>query len=761
MHLKKLCIRNFRRLRDVVIDLASDISIFVGANNSGKTSAGHALQLFTGKGRFSLHDFSAELWPQFVAFGEGDANAALPTMSIDIWLHIDRTDVHRVIDLLPSLAWQGTLVGMRIAYVPIDPGATKAKYTEARARALAAVAPAGGEPAAFDPAPKNLQDFLRDELNNEYELRYYVLDPARFDGAMVADADYAPVALMPSENRSGREILNSLIRVDFLHAQRHLSDSPGGARAEDLSRVLSRFYERNLEHKADDLDVLRALANSEAMLNDHLERVFEPTLRSLATLGYPGLSNPRLMIRSALDPVAIMSERGARVHYALGDSEEEGIDPPTLPDHYNGLGFKNLIFMVVELLDLHAQWLAIDDSRPPLHLVFIEEPEAHLHAQLQQAFIRKVLDILQLRGEDRQHYSSQVVVTTHSSHILYERGFRPIRYFRRNQVGHRSEVLNLSTFYEQTGEGDRDFLERYLKLTHCDLFFADAAVLVEGNVERLLLPQMIEIAAPRLQSTYLSILEIGGAFGHRFKSLIDFLGLTALIVTDLDSVVGPPANDVPAGDPVGGALPAGADGVDNAEPQPEQDDDANDEDEDEVAEKPGKACLPERAGAVTSNQTLIQWLPRRRTIADLFAATPDDKIQPRTGEGTALVRVAYQCRTEVTWGEETLALAGRTLEEAFALENLAWCQAEERRDLGLRIPRAAGKDLNTVAERVHKRVKSSSFNKTDFALGLLAHQPDGWRVPAYIAEGLVWLESEVAAPIEPEEQEGMGAGVAP
>ncbi|BEU21255.1 ATP-dependent endonuclease [Paraburkholderia sp. 22B1P] len=757
MHLEKLGIRNFRRLRDVVIDLAPDISIFVGANNSGKTSAGHALQLFTGKGRFSLHDFSAELWPQFVAFGEGVAGATLPTMSIDIWLHIDGTDIHRVIDLLPSLAWQGALVGMRIAYMPIDPEATKARYTEMRRRALAAVAREDGQAAAFDPAPRNLHDFLREDLNKEYELRYYVLDPARFAADMIADADYVPVALMPSENRSGREILNSLIRVDFLHAQRHLSDSPGGARAEDLSRVLSRFYERNLEQKEDDLDVLRALANSEAMLNDHLERVFEPTLRSLATLGYPGLSNPRLMIRSALDPAAIMSDRGARVHYALGDAEEQGIDPPTLPDHYNGLGFKNLIFMVVELLDLHAQWLAIDEGRPPLHLIFIEEPEAHLHAQLQQAFIRKVLDILQLQGEDRRHYSSQVVVTTHSSHILYERGFRPIRYFRRSQTGNRSEILSLSAFYVQTSEGDRNFLERYLKLTHCDLFFADAAVLVEGNVERLLLPQMIEIAAPKLQSTYLSILEVGGAFGHRFKPLIDFLGLTALIVTDLDSVVGPPAPDVVAGDPQEAALLVGADGVDNEGRPPEEDDadDEGDEDEEGGARRAGKACLPDLAGAVTSNQTLIQWLPRRRTIADLFAVTPVEKIQPRAGEGTALVRVAYQCRTAVTWGEETLQLAGRTLEEAFALENLPWCQANEQRDLGLRIPGAAGKDLSTLAERVHKRVKGSSFKKTDFALGLLGHQPDAWRVPTYIAEGLVWLEGEILPQEQPEEPVGL------
>ncbi len=104
----------------------------------------------------------------------------------------------------------------------------------------------------------------------------------------------------------------------------------------------------------------------------------------------------------------------------------------------------------------------------------------------------------------------------------------------------------MAAFYEAAvdpndpNDRTRDFLERYLRLTHCDMFFADAAILVEGNVERLLMPQMIAKAAPRLQSNYLSVLEVGGAFGHRFKGLIDFLGLTSLIVTDIDSV-SPPA----------------------------------------------------------------------------------------------------------------------------------------------------------------------------------------------------------------------------
>ncbi|HEU0152217.1 MAG TPA: ATP-dependent endonuclease [Arenimonas sp.] len=769
MHLKVLAVRNFRRLKNVVVDLASDISIFVGANNSGKTSVGHALQLFTGSGRFNIHDFSAELWADIVAFGEGDGQASLPTMEIDVWFEIGADDVHRVIDLLPSLAWEGKLVGMRIAYAPTNPTATHARYVELRQRVLDAVAKGEDGAPAFDPSPRNLREFLRDRLHDEYELRYFVLDPARFDTNMVAEAGYDP-ATLTGRDRSGREILNGLLHIDFLNAQRHLSDSPGGSRAEDLSRVLSRFYGRNLEQKGEDIEALRALAASEVSLNEHLERVFEPTLKSLSKLGYPGLSNPRMIIRSALDPAQIMSGRdGAIVHYALG-ADDGKPDPPTLPDRYNGLGFKNLIFMVVELLDLHARWLAIDENRPPVHLIFIEEPEAHLHAQLQQAFIRKVMDILALKGEDRTHYTSQIVITTHSTHILYERGFRPIRYFRRSRAQNVSttDVLNLSVFYDSTDPDIRSFLERYLKLAHCDLFFADGTVLVEGNVERLLLPQMIANAAPRLQSTYLTTLEIGGAFGYRFKALIEFLGLTTLIITDLDSVFGPRKKDTEgaalAGQPKA-AEPA-SENAQAADATAEEVDDEDDDDEENspvAAEKPGKTCIAGHPGAATSNQTLIQWLPKCDTVAALWAATPEQKIQARTDNNDALVRVAYQCRTDVTWGGETLALAGRTLEEAFALENLEWCQDKKRKPLQLRVAKADEKNLITLAELIHKRVQAKNFSKTDFALALLAEDPSSWSVPTYISEGLSWLESEIAPPEpdadQPQENSPQGAPV--
>jgi len=726
MHIQTMRIQNFRRLKDVRIDLASDISILVGANNSGKTSASQAMQLFFAgsRERFSVHDFSAECWAQIDAFGDEAENASLPKISIDLWFHVDEADLHRVIDLLPSLNWEGSLVGLRVEFAAQDQTKLLANFKEARAKAYGQRRENEHGQTTYHPPPRTLMEYLKDHLRREFEMHYFVLDYTRFNDSFTALEGYSPQQLMSDKDRGGKEIFNSLLRVDFLSAQRHLSDGSGGSRAEDLSRCLSRFYERNLEKRGDDHDAMHALAESESQLNDHLARVFEPTLARLSHLGYPGLANPRLVIKSALNPATLMgSHDGAKVHYALGGGDG-AVEAPTLPDRYNGLGFKNLIYMVVELLDLHTRWLDEEGERPPLHLVFIEEPEAHLHTQLQQVFIRKIIDILAIEGDDAAYNHSQLVVSTHSPHILFERGFRPIRYFRRctSAAGQYSEVLNLSEFYQRTENPTRDFLERYVKLTHCDLFFADAAVLVEGNVERLLLPQMIETVAPRLKSAYVSILEIGGAFGHCFRSLIEFLGITTLIITDIDSVNGAAAT-----------LPEGTEEVN--------------EEEDDTGNRPGTACMVHAPNAVTSNQTLIQWLPRKSTIANLLAATPDERTQPKTSQCLSVIHVTYQTMTEVTWGQDVSMLGGRTLEEAFAFENLEWCQHADRAPLRLRIRGNSALTLQQLAERIHKRVKGSSFNKTDFALGLLTHKPGEWLVPAYIQSGLMWLENQVTPPV--------------
>ncbi len=669
--------------------------------------------------------FSSPCWRTFDALGDTplDEPAAeqMPAISLDLWLQVEESDLHLVLPLLPSLAWQGAEVGIRIEFAARDAEELLRRFREERAEArVQAAGIAEQQNDSYAPWPKSLTDYLKNELSQEFTFQYYVLDRVQFDADYRESPDYRPFLL--GNEPGGAAILKSLVRVDALGAQRHLADPSASigatsGRSEDLSRRLSRFYKRNLEQRKEDHQALRALFNSEAALNKHLEEVFRTTLDQLSSLGYPGLHNPRLEIRSALNPAAIMSSQDARVHYVLGD----GADSLPLPDSYNGLGYKNLIYMVVEILDMHAAWKT-DENRPPLHLVFIEEPEAHLHAQLQQVFVRKVLELME-DAEEGSAFRSQAIVTTHSPHIVYERGFKPIRYFRRRGSSdtQTSEVLNLSAYYDANSQ-DRDFLQRYLKLTHCDLFFADAVILVEGNVERLLLPVMIDKAAASLQSVCLCILEVGGAFAHRFESLIRFLGLTALIITDLDSVAS-----------VEGVTAEDDDDIVIPEPTDDQ----------AVAPKRGRSCLPLRGeGVVTSNQTLIQWIPRMATIDQLFAATPTQKIQEGTGGASHKVGVAYQTPIAVSWNGETESVCGRTLEVAFGLENAALTQRTDKKHLGLKLRRSPATPTE-LAAALHNRVSAKSFDKTTFALGVLTEPLEQWQVPSYIKEGLEWLSETV------------------
>lgn len=733
MHLHCYRVRNYRRMRDALIDLAPDFSIFVGANNSGKTSATQVVQSFiTGaKEKISLHDFSSHIWKELDNIGSDQnlaaENAIVPSITLDLWFTVNEHDLYLIIPLLPSTEWQGTEIGIRIEFGARNPTSliTNFRTAHAEANRKAAELPEGA--GDYRPWPGSLTDYLQRELKSECEFKYYVLDRAQFDDNYVEQAGYTPSLL--EKDPSGAAIIKSIIRVDTLNAQRHLADSsveptPGGGRSEDLSKRLSKFYKRNLDQMQDDHSALKALSQSEIGLNEHLGKVFEETLKRLSKLGYPGVSNPKLLIKSALNPATVLTQ-DARVHYKVG-GEENGVE---LPDTYNGLGFKNLIYMVVEILDLQEKWKAQKENRPPLHLIFVEEPEAHLHTQLQQVFIRNVLELLKIDGDNAAFFKTQLAITTHSSHILYERGFTPIRYFKRassDDAPQTTEVLNLSKYYRSCPQ-DSDFLQKYLKLTHCDLFFADAAILVEGNVERLLIPAMIGKAAVKLQSACVCLLEVGGAFGHKFKSLIEFLGLTTLIITDIDSVA-----IVAAGN---------ADAADYEDDTEFEVPDANPGSP--RIQKKGKACRTDTENAATSNQTLIQWLPKKTTIADLWAATADEKTSIVGGPINSKVHVAYQTRVTVTLGAETKALCGRTLEEMFGLENFEWCQHADNHHVGLRL-KPAPTSLEALADGLYKKVKGSGFDKTKFAIGVLTSTQDTWIVPSYIRDGLVWLEGHVS-----------------
>ena len=595
MRLKSFHVENFRRLKNVRVELEEKTTIFVGANNSGKTSATHVFHRFMSKSsRFQIYDFSADCWDRFNGIDLlSEEPVSLPTIVLDLWFDIeDDDDIHRVIRLLPGLDWENHPLGVRMEYAPKDVTEIVRNYKAARAQAADS---RGESESAYNPWPQNLTDYLTKRLTAEYEIEYFVLD------ARECDANREPLPgrelyRIGPKASDGEDAVRSLLRVDFLHAQRHLSDADAPGRAENLTRRLSRYYERNLTQRSPDIEALGAVAATESALNAHFGREFQDILTKISAIGYPGIANPRLLMKALLDPQAILRSN-ANVHYAIDPTETA-----TLPDEYNGLGFKNLIYMAVEILDFHHDWINMEGERPPIHLVMAEEPESHLHAQLQQVFIQNIFELL---GNDTDPgFRTQVIVTTHSSHIVYAHGFESIRYFRRSRHAgkeQRSDVKDLRSFRKGKNEEVMTFLQQYLKLAHCDLFFADAAILVEGNVERLLLPLMIQNEVRELESRHLTILEVGGAFAHTFDELLKFIGMPTLVITDLDSVAPREASN---------------------------------------GQTRFRACMTNAPDAVTSNAAIKYWLGKDKTAAR--TPRPERCRQGRRHRGRAWC--AYQGR---------------------------------------------------------------------------------------------------------------------
>jgi putative ATP-dependent endonuclease of the OLD family len=522
-------IRNFRRLEWAASAIEERETVFVGPNNSGKTSATAIFRCFLGHSKFRIYDFSVSKIADIDAFGVDGHADVLPSIELDIWFRVDPDSIEfgRAFTLLPNLSDDFDRLGLRLSFGFSDPQKLRETY-------LIAFPSEGGAPPV-----KRLSEFLtQGEIFNQYlEASYASLEQAD-DG----------VRTFALESAEGKKLLKSLIHIDFVDAQRNIDDDEGH-RANRLSSAFAGFYRSNLEQVEAAAEAQRVIDRNNQELTAHYEVQFSRLLAVIKGLGVPSVNDRDLKIVSTLSPEAALRGNTDLLYVDAARSHE-------LPESYNGLGFKNLIYMAIQAKHFHSQWLRTPNNRPLCHLIFIEEPEVHLHAQVQQTFIKNIWEVLESSAADEGEEGrvSQLIVTTHSSHILDATEFAKVRYFRRRGLSNDPEgtkILNATEIHslrdfrpEAVNVGDQtatesealEFLKRYLRLTHCDLFFADAAILVEGAAEKLLIPAMIDNVASRLRASYLTVLEIGGAFAHRFDELLSFLCIPSLVITDLDSV---------------------------------------------------------------------------------------------------------------------------------------------------------------------------------------------------------------------------------
>ena len=663
MRIKHVEIENFRLLRNVAVGLEERTTLIVGRNNSGKTSIAELFRRLLSERTltFRLEDFSLGchecFWTAFEAHraGAADVRGHLPsiTVTLDIAYDVDAPDLGPLSDCIIDLNPDCTDARLVLTFGP-RPTATEGLFD-------GIVAP--GEDAAADRV--TLFRALGSRLPAAYATSLEAVDPN------------------DPTNRKALEpkTLTALIHGGFINAQRGLDDDTHRER-DVLGKVVEVLFQSAL---VDPLDpekrsTAEQLQAAVEQIQGDLHAGFNAKLTSLLPtfdlFGYPGLADPGLVTETSFDVDKLLNDH-TKVRYV-------GVNGVTLPETYKGLGVRNLVYMLLQLLRFFREYQA-SPAAAGVHLIFIEEPEAHLHPQMQEVFIRQLDQITNAfvaQLNENRPWPVQFVVTTHSPHMANEARFESMRYFLSIADGdglRRSMVKDLRQGMGNAPAADREFLHQYLTLTRCDLFFADKAVLIEGTSERLLLPAMIrktDAAAagePQLGSQYLTVMEVGGAYAHRFFDLLTFLELRTLIITDIDAV--------------------------------------------KPNEKGKRVAVPVADGAFTSNGCIKAWFGNAVSPPELLAKTSTDKMVGNR-------RLAFQI-PEADGGP-----CARSFEDAFILAN------PDRFALG------EGDPATLAYEHAADQKKST------FALAHAIEHTD-WNVPRYIAEGLRWLAQGNPAPIVP------------
>ena len=724
MKIQSVHIRNYRKLKNCHIDFGEKETVFVGANNSGKTSAISAIVWFLkNTDRFTLKEFTATNWASINKIGDkwlehDSVDEALLSShqwdnivpSMDVWINVEDGEQYRVNHLIPSLSsWDGKKVGVRGQYEPKDVTKLYTVYKEAKMKAKTLEGTEewkkAGSPELY---PKNLCDFLGkgSNLREYFDVKYYIIDPA-------LDPDNEDEVQITPDNEIGNNPLDGLIKVDTILASRDFSDPEGQTDSDidTLSKQFQQYYkssdQEDEELTCEGLKLLGDIVTANKTYDEKLKKTFEVPVGELRNINYPGFQNPEIKIRSKIQIEEAIKHDSA-VQFSI-----QGMEELVLPEKYNGLGYRNLISIYLKLIDFREKWLkALTDGEniEPIHLVFVEEPEAHLHAQAQQVFVKKAFEALCNNELIKKHpwLKTQLVLSTHSNHVVNELDLNCMRYFKRVIDGNDnkipiSKVVNLSSTFGKNEEETKQFVTRYIRLTHCDIFFSDAVVLVEGPAEKILVPRFLVKAG--LDSYYISVIEVNGRHAHSFRKLIEKIGIATLIVTDID------ATETKVGE-------------DGKERHPS------------VLTAKGK-------GYKTGNPSIKSWLSGKEQIDDLLLLDGKEKLVNN-------VRIAFQTPVNVKWDknkDDLTEVCPYTFEDALIFTNLELFRQEGLKKMGaittianlLRHSDSANELQNKIFEKLESK---SGFQKADFAISLL-YKDDFTDLiaPVYIQEGLEWMKS--------------------
>ena len=529
MILKKMKVKNFRLLKNFELDFKDELSLVIGKNNCGKTSALIILDKMLNSSKVMWEDINLEcqkeIYEKIIDYdiSEQEKAASLETVNLQLFIEYDDNDSYAniqkfMMDLNPE---NNTIVLEFISVIAAK------KIIELKNFI----------------SEKNIEDFksfskfMSKNFSNFFEMKKY---------SRGFDIESNQITQDRSEEIDNKDI-QKVIKVAGIRADRAVSNDDHNHVLSGLTGKYFSSYKAakdesesvftRLEEKLEEADKeLYKIYNGEKSEGEEpIDGIFSDVIDVIKTYG--GAENGiDIAIESSISEKNLLSDNTNLSYRQGGDC--------SLPETYNGLGYLNLIGILFEI-ETNIQELF--EQPADINLLYIEEPEAHTHPQLQYIFIRNIKSHIKahrnklLKEKNKQ---LQVLITSHSSHIVSECNFDDIIYLKKN--GNTVIAKNFNSLKEEYS-GDElkgfKFVKQYLSINRSELFFADKAICIEGDTERILMPMMMNKIDNKeipegdiipLLSQNISIIEVG-AHSHVFIPLFEFLGIKVLIITDIDA----------------------------------------------------------------------------------------------------------------------------------------------------------------------------------------------------------------------------------
>lgn len=684
MYLKKMLVKNFRLLKNFELEFKEELSLVIGKNNCGKTSALIIMDKMLNSSKIMWEDINLECQKDIYKniISEQDSVASLEAVNLKLFIEYNENDSYRniqkfMMDLNPD---NNIIVLEFISIMPIN------KIIKLK-------------DIIKDKKIENFvsfSKFISKNFSNYFETKKY---------SRGFDIESDQITSARSEEIDNKDI-QKVIKVLGIRADRAVSNDDRNhvlsgltskyfssyKAAKDESGLIFTKLEETLEEA--DKELYKIYNGEQSESGESIDGIFSDVIGVIKNYGGTE-SGIDIAIESSISEKNLLSDN-TNLSYRQGED-------CSLPETYNGLGYLNLIGI---LFEIETKIQELFEQPADINLLYIEEPEAHTHPQLQYVFIRNIKSHIAthrnkfLREKNKQ---LQILITSHSSHIVSECNFDDIIYLKRE--GNEVIAKSFNSLKDKYGGDEQQgfkFVKQYLTINRSELFFADKAICIEGDTERILMPMMMHKIDNKetssgdtvpLLSQNISVIE-AGAHSHVFVPLFDFLGIKVLIITDIDA-----ANKNDDGKYVK-SHPKDAKYTSNASIK----------------------IFFKYAGLDTSENQFRELVEKRS----------EDKIQDN-------IRIAYQVpETDGGYQASSFEDAFIALNKEFILKN-----KEGLYEYG------ALKNFNEsdISSDYYNFALNKVAKKSAFASSLLyfddenGQENEKWNVPQYIEEGLLWLRN--------------------